>query len=151
MISLKVDGFEGVIATLTKLSQAIDPVGILDEAGAVILNRIRTRFLAEEGPDGPWIPSAAGIKRKGGGYTYKAGRRYSGTGTLFESGILFHSIQLHTVGPESRAISSDVPYGVFHQYGTARLPARPFLGFNGEDGEVATRVVLRRVKEALGG
>ncbi len=121
---------------------------IVDEASAILLNRIRTRFLAEEGPDGKWVPSKAGMKRKAGGYTYRAGRKYTGTGTLFETGTLFHSIQLYRIGEGARAIRTDVPYAQYQQNGAT---PRVFLGFNDEDLSIATGLVLRRVKEALNG
>ena len=140
MISASVVGLEALREKLDKLIKAQDTTEILDESQAILLNRIRTRFLAETDPDGvPWPPSKAGVKRRSKG----------GTGTLFRTGKLFHSIQAHTVGPQERAISTDVPYGLFHQFGTATLPKRAFLGFSEEDLSVVEARVVQRVMEAL--
>ena len=108
---------------------------MLDAAGAMLLNRTRQRYLAELNPDKvPWLPSKAGLKR----------RLMGGTGTLFKTGRLFHSIQLHKVSNNERSISTDVPYAKFHQWGI-----RKFLGFNNEDQHMFTRVVETMLARAL--
>jgi phage virion morphogenesis protein len=129
-------------AILAKLYGLLgDPTPILDEASAVILARMRRNFLQEQGPDGlHWIPSQAALDRK------KSGK---GGGTLFDTGRLFRSIQLHSINPTERAISTDVPYGGFHQYGTVKLPKRTFLGFNEEDAQVAQGVALKLFTQAV--
>lgn len=143
--SVQSTALEGV---LKGLMAALDPTEILDEAQAVLLNRIRTRFLSGIGPDGPWVPSKAGMKRKGGGYTYRGGKKYTATGTLFETGTLFHSIQAHTGGGDSLVISSDVPHGRYHQFGSGD-GKRVFLGFNDEDIDLVVRLIRNRIGKAL--
>lgn len=131
---------EEVDDLLKKVEEATDRTKILDEAGAFLLNRIRTRFLAEEDPDNKkWIPSRAAIRRRARG----------GTGTLFDTGRLFRSIQLSANGPNERQIGTDVPYAWRHQYGGRRNPQRKFLGFNQEDAELIEKLVIKRVKKAL--
>jgi phage virion morphogenesis protein len=126
--------------TVDKLGMILNSVEILDEAGAVLLNRIRTRFLAETAPDGTkWPESEAARKRRAKG----------GTGTLFNTGRLFHSIQLSGDGEYERRIGTDVTYGVYHNLGTGRLPQRVFLGFSPSDEAVALNLVVKRVKEAF--
>jgi phage gpG-like protein len=113
----------------------------ISESTAIILNRIRQRFLAQVSPDlEPWEPSFAAFKRS-----------FSGRdgGTLFDTGTLFHSIQLYSVSPLEQAIGTDVPYGKFHQFGTSKLPVREFLGFNPEDEKIALNVMLRKIKELV--
>ena len=136
-LSIDIRGPAELEATLDSLSSALKVRDILDESAAVLLNRIRDRFLDETDPDGNrWIPSRASMMRSGGG-------------TLFDTGRLFHSIQLYADGEDSRAIGTDVPYGVFHQFGTARLPKRQFLGFNDEDATVVEQLIIKRVLEAF--
>lgn len=126
---------------LKKILQALDSTVMLDEAGALLLNRIRTRFLAETDPFGvKWIPSQAAIRR----------RKKKGTGTLFRSGRLFHSIQLAGSGPNERVIKTDVPYGKHHQFGTPKLPVRMFLGFNDPDARAVERLLQLRLNKILG-
>lgn len=128
--------------TLKKVLAALDPERMLDEAGALLLNRIRRRFLRETDPFGQkWIPSQAALRR----------RRSGGTGTLFRTGRLFHSIQLSGDGPNQRAIGSDVWYGKHHQFGTPKLPVRMFLGFNDDDADAVEKLLKKRIEESLGG
>lgn len=148
MISYSISGLDELELKLQAVNQAINTDVMVDEAAAIMLNRLRARFLAEEGPDGKWEPSEAGVKRKAGGFTYRNGRRYSATGTLFESGTLFHSIQLYRVGAGERSIRTDVPHAKYQQHGQ---PPRVFLGFNEDDVNTASLLILKRVKEAING
>jgi len=137
MIELKLEGtFERLIRRFEKVKEGLDTEAILDEAGALLLNRIRTSFLAEKDPDEkPWLPSAAAIRR----------RALGGTGTLFDTGRLFRSIQLASRGVEQRVIATDVPYGKFHQFGVpGKLPIRLFLGFGEKDEELVQRLLDKR-------
>ncbi len=135
MISVKVDSKQAeelLTEALKNVGDNLDTNRILDKAGASLLHRIRTRFLAELDPDNvPWIPSKAGLRRRARG----------STGTLFKTGNLFHSIQLHTVGDLERKISTDVWYARHHQDGTGGHLMRKFLGFNDEDQTVFTAIV----------
>ena len=150
MLSFTLTGVPELIAKFSGLRQAVDPADILDEAQAILLNRIRTRFLSEKDPDLiPWPPSAAALKRKSGGYTTRGGKKYFGTGTLFETGTLFHSIQAYRIDPNTRGIGTDVPYAKYHQFGTKLLPPRVFLGFNSDDLLIMEKRVLQRITEAL--
>ena len=141
MLKLNLDGSTDALEKILKeLSKAFDTTAILDEAGAVLLNRIRTRFLAEEDPDNvKWIPSKAAIKRRAKG----------GTGTLFKTGRLFRSIQLAGTGPNQREINTDVPYASKHQLGLDGLPKRVFLGFNENDAHIIERLLKIRAKRIL--
>lgn len=117
---------------------------ILDEAGAFLLNRIRTRFLAEVDPENnPWEQSHAAKIRRAGGYTWSNGGKWTGTGTLFASGRLFHSIQVglegHTdEGGGERVIATDVPYAPF-------LGKWPFMGVNDDDMGTLTSLLQLRL------
>lgn len=124
---------------LQQLLKVLQPEKMLDEAGALLLNRMRRRFLAETDPFGnKWIPSQSSIRR----------RKRGGTGTLFATGRLFHSIQLAGTGPNQRFIGSDVMYGKHHQYGTPKLPVRMFLGFNDADATAVEALLRRRLQAA---
>lgn len=141
MLQVKLSGDRQTKLFFDKLAKALDPVEILDEAGAVLLNRIRTRFLSQLDPDNQkWPISFAAILRA------RTGR---GGGTLFDTGTLFHSIQLFADGPNQRSIGTDVSYGVKHQLGLEGLPQRKFLGFSEEDQFVANQLVLKRLHSAL--
>ena len=136
MLSVEILGLPALIDKLNRLDASLDVEDILDESEALLLNRIRTRFLTQEDPDGnTWKPSQRAL--------------ITGGKTLFKTGTLFHSIQAHTTAPNERTISTDVFYGPFHQFGTKRMVRRAFLGFNDEDLYLAERRVLQRVMEAI--
>jgi phage virion morphogenesis protein len=111
----------------------------ISQSTAILLNRIRERFLAQTDPDGvAWVPSKAALLRE---------KQNRGGGTLYDTGNLFHSIQLYSVSPLEQAIGTDVPYGQYHQFGTQRLPVREFLGFSKDDEELVLAVMVRKIKE----
>lgn len=131
------------LTALTQLHAALERAQqeALDQAGAAILARLRETFLAEEDPTGsPWTPSLAGTIRK----------RKGGSGTLFDTGTLFHSIQLIDGDPAERIIGTDVPYAIFLQEGTRFMPPRTILDFTDEHIAIATDIFNARIAEALG-
>jgi len=113
---------------------------VLDSAVAVILNRVRTRFLAETDPDGKkWIPSKAGLQRRATG----------GSGTLFDTGTLFHSIHAIRKSDYERIVTFDrsrAPYGEKHQLGKDGFPKRVFIGTNQDDADGVTKVLALALK-----
>lgn len=139
-ITIEVTGLNQVRDVMARILLASEPSLILDQAAALQLNRIRTRFLAEEDPDGqPWVPSVSGAKRKAAGDGM----------TLFDTGNLFRSIHAFSNSPEERAIGTDVEYGRIHQFGLEGNVARPFLGFSPEDVNLIELLVTRRIQEAI--
>lgn len=136
ILTVSIDNIDSLQSTLSKVSQALDVTEVLDEAEALLLNRIRDRFLHQvDSNNVPWKPSKRVIK--------------VGGSTLFLSGTLFHSIQAFTKGPDYRSIGTDVSYGKYHQYGMGSNPTREFLGVNGEDANLIEKRILQRVMEAL--
>lgn len=134
--------------TVQILRKETDPLKVLDEAGAILLNRIRQRFLTETDPEGKkWKPSAAGRRRRAKG----------GTGTLFDTGRLYRSIQLSPIkngsfngGEMAQAtVYTDVEYAKHHQFGTRRLPIRRFLGVNQKDMDIYGKYLAARLSAAL--
>jgi phage gpG-like protein len=139
MLTVEVEGLEGLTDKLNKVFEALNVTSILDEAEAMLLNRIRARFLRMVDPDEvPWIPSQRYLKPV-----------HKGAGTLFLSGTLFHSIQEYAVGADYRSIGSDVPYGRYHQYGTLHIPKRVFLGVNQDDMMLVEKRILQRIAGAI--
>lgn len=126
---------ESLIQRLEVAKELADTDAILDESGAFILNRIRTRFLAEKDPDEvPWTPSQAAIKR----------RSMGGTGTLYDTGRLFRSIQLSSMaGENQRLISTDVSYAKY------LVDMWPFMGVNQKDADILEQLLQIRILEAI--
>lgn len=125
-----------------------DPEAVLDNAQAVMLNRIRTRFRKQTAPDGSkWPESEAARIRKSGGYTWSNGKKVTGGDTLFATGTLFHSIYAYKKGSGVRAITFDetkAPYGRDHQKGENGQVQRRFIGVGPTDASVVNQVIRRR-------
>lgn len=144
-IEVKAGSQEEIQQILNKVLEATDAKAILDESGAVLFNRLRTRFLQEKDPSGAkWPPSKAALRRKVNG---------RGGGTLFDTGRLYHSIQLFSTEGNSqsagRAIGTDVPYAGWVNYGTVKLPPRIFMDFAPEDLDLVEDLIIKRIEEAL--
>ncbi len=139
VIDINIDGITQTAERLGRIAEAIDPERILDESSAIILNRIRARFLRQESPDGAtWPVSQAALKRQ------KSGRD---GGTLFDSGGLFHSIDVATEGAGQREIGTNAPYARKHQEGDG-VEKREFLGFSQEDADVIEALIKARFEKA---
>lgn len=119
------------------LKAAPDIDDIAERAAAVVLNRIRTRFLAEQDPDEKaWVPSLSSKRRRASG----------GTGTLFATGTLFHSIGAVKTKRGERVVTFDqsqAPYGADHQLGKSGQVKRRFIGVNNDDAAIVTAVLKR--------
>jgi phage virion morphogenesis protein len=139
-LSITVSSLEEIVQKLNGPNMEEAVRESVTEATALLLNRTRKRFLDQVSPDGShWEPSYAAFKRSFMG---------RGGGALFDTGNLFHSIQLHSVSPTEGAISTDVPYAKYHQFGIGQ-EKREFLGFSAEDETLALNVFLKKIKEAL--
>jgi phage gpG-like protein len=144
-------GIEDLDKTLTSDSGRND---LVTEIAAALLARIRRRFLAEENPDGvKWEPSKRGQIRRAGGKTYRVvngvRKGYTGTGTLFETGALFQSLQLGRANNGEINIGTDVPYARDLQEGEGFLPERIFLGFGRDDLKFAENRISFSIEQAL--
>lgn len=140
-----------LVKSIDKLEKEFDTEALLDDAAAIILNRTRTRFRDMETPDGKrWPPSRAAQLRKVGKFTNSGeGRKVTGGQTLFASGRLFHSLAVFRRQKGERGLGTNVPYGVFHQRGTSRLPQREFLGFSKDDLRTVEDLIVTRITRAL--
>lgn len=138
-INFSVGGHEDVHDVLLKLGDALETKVILDESAALLLNRIRTRYLSEQAPDGTkWVQSMAARRRA------KASR---GGGTLYDTGRLYQSIQLANRPPDGRIIGTDVFYAGFVNYGTVKLPPRIFMGISDGDIDLIDRLIIKRIQK----
>lgn len=91
----------------------------LRKAGLYMERETKMNFARESGPDGAgWAPLAAStLAQKRGG------------GILKETGALSASIAM--IGPSGdqvKVASQGVPYGIYHQTGTSKMPQRKFIG-----------------------
>jgi phage virion morphogenesis protein len=146
LLTVTVQGQAGLLKAIEGMNEALDTRQILDEGAAVIYNRMRSRFLIQQAPDGTTWPVSRAAERRA-----RSGR---GGGTLFDTGRLFRSIQLFAESDTTRAIGTNVtspqgyPYAEKHQFGIG-FPQRQFLGFAEEDLQVMQKVITRRLIEGL--
>lgn len=147
---------------LIALDAAMDVDEIVQDAATIILNNTRNRFLLEQDPSGhKWPASQAAKDRRSALDKNQRG----GTGTLFDTGALWRSIQQpaqsgaqgNLFGDFAEAVitagalnSKGVEYGHFHQEGTKHLPQRRFMGVNKGDQELFEGRLLQRAAQALG-
>lgn len=91
----------------------------LRAAEGIVLRETQANFNAERSPEGSgWAAlSPVTIERKG--HARK----------LWETGALYSSITASNDGKSVTISSSDFK-AAFHQYGTSKMPARPFLGIS---------------------
>ena len=140
LISIGVSGVDSFKKFAKELSSILDNDRVADEAGAILLDRIRKRFLDETDPDGrKWPKSKAAQRRK---------RQGKGGGTLYDTGTLWRSIQLFSRGTGIRAIGTDVPYAKKHQYGLDGMEKRVFLGFSDDDVDLVEALIQKRIADA---
>jgi phage gpG-like protein len=141
VITLKVE-IQGSLDSLVNFEENLNAAVevALDKSAAAILNKLRASFLAETDPEGTaWVPSKAGARRRAKG----------GTGTLFDTGRLFRSIQLHKTDRGVREIGTDVSYGVKHQQGVDGQVKRVFLGITEAHSKLAHAIFLNEVKKLV--
>jgi len=143
MIEIQVQGQKQLEEKVKLLAGALDTTALLDQSAALLLNNIRRRFLQQVDSSGNrWEPSRASLIR--------AAKGRDG-GTLFDTGTMFHSIQVSAVGPTGRAIKTNVNYARKHNEGLLGNIRREFLAFGDRDVDLVKKLIVKRVVEALSG
>jgi len=144
LLQFGIRGADALEKAIKSLDAAMDTRQILDQGAAILFNRIRTRFLQEIDPEGvKWPPSKAALWRHA---------HDKGGGTLFDTGKLFHSLQLFAESPTSRSIGTNAtsdkgfPYPIVHQFGLGQV-RREFLGFGDADVKLMSEFVVKRIVE----
>lgn len=108
----------------------------LQAGGTVLARDARLSWKEPARRPGPWAPLAPStIKRKGHDKL------------LYDTGRLRDSITLGEVTPSSATVGTDAPYAPFHQFGTKKMAARPFIPA-GSDGQL-TAQAQAEIKAAM--
>lgn len=116
------------------LHQLLDTVGS-EVASQTVLRITQTK----SSPAGtPWRPWSARYART----------RHAGHSLLEDTGRLVDSIQ-HLVDGAAVVVGSNMVYAAAHQYGTPRIPARPYLGLSDRDREEIETLAARYLAEVL--
>lgn len=137
-ISISISSPDYDPAPLQKIIDGLTPDAVIDPVAAVMFNKVRTRFLAQQTPDGvDWEQSQAAMMEK--------------RQTLFDTGRLFRSIQLYREQEGQAAIGTDVPYAPDHNNGENGQKQREFLGFSEQDEQLAYLIVEAQLTLLMSG
>lgn len=155
-----VDGFEAVRSALGRLEKlSKQPDAIAKDFGIVIKRAIARAFSqsrapeivapveggkAEQAAGAQWAPLAESTLQR----RRKGKKKSNSVKILIDRGTMKMSIgQLIDNGAVT--VGSGIEYGPYHQGGTPRMPARPFVGYNNEDQQAMVKIVLRHIEEAV--
>ena len=122
-VTTRVDGMQAVRHRFNQIEKAPDAVikKVAVEEVAATQERIRNSKTDPEGR--PWTPWSMATMRQ----RQKEGN--AGQGLLYRTGSLLNSIQ-YRISNKTLTIFSNVGHGKFHQFGTSKMDARPFLGWS---------------------
>lgn len=119
-----------------KLAQVVDGREITRKVANVLLQEAEAAFNNEKSPEGEsWAKLNQDYKK----------RRYDKgyTGNILQvTGDLVKSLNID-YGDSFAVIGAAEPYEQYHQMGTNKMPARPFLGL-GDDGVAEIKAILHR-------
>ena len=114
----------------------------------------KTNFKDQHDPDGePWAP----LKRPRSRPRDRRARRSFDQQILRDTGLLMNSVagraafSIQNISPTRLEFGTGVFYGKFHQFGTVKMVARPFLGITDQTRERARRLIADHVTSLIGG
>ena len=127
----------GTSSALQKLiAKTKDFRSALDEAGLYMERETKLNFAREQSPEGDaW----AGLA--------ESTLRYKRTSSILrETGSLVASIAKSAASSTEVRITAGTAYGIFHQEGTSKMPARPFIGLSDKHRQEITRIFERHLE-----
>lgn len=148
-ISLDSIATQSAIAELT--SKLGDLTPIFASIGEYMLGEVRDRFDSETAPNGAkWAPLAMSTienkqRRQKSGTTRNGKSRVRSNAepnAILKDTFLLRDTMTYNSSAFSVAIGTPLVYGVYHQYGTARMPKREFLGYNDADLDEIEEIVI---------
>lgn len=134
---------DGLLKVFDQL-QAPDAMRQIEEMAAGEMGR---NFLGSHAPDGAAFAPLASPRPAG---------RNPGTRPLIDTGELLASVISEGPGHVSEVDGDSVKLGTtnwkagFHQYGTDRIPARPFIGVNETMADQAAQIVANDLFKQMG-
>lgn len=141
---LSVQALSGVLEKIIQGAAKTDQ--LIQIMGQQLVSDTKEGFFKEQDPDGiPWKP----LKRRKGKILQDTGALRTSVTSRGGKG------NIERKGPTFLEWGTNIEYAKYHQGGTSRIPARPFLGIGEELGEklemIAADWVEEQVKRALGG
>jgi phage gpG-like protein len=122
-IIVQTEGFEKAYEVFNELEGPEWRAKLLNLIGLTVTAQSINHFSEQGGPHGPWEP------------TQRGGMMLVLTGAL--RGSITHAV----LSDDEVAIGTDIFYGVFHQFGTIKMPRREFLGFTDSDKDELSNVI----------
>lgn len=117
--------------------------GLTRKIANVLWEESEDAFDKEQSPEGTkWAALDEGYKKQ------RHGKGYTGP-ILQVSGDLVKSLNID-YGDNFAVIGAAEPYGQYHQMGTNKMPARPFIGIGDEGIEEIKAILNRELREIFG-
>lgn len=134
--TLKTDNLERLIGKLE------NPSPFLKEVAALLKARTVDRIITTKtDPDGKaWVQWAVSTARA------RAKRGTASRGLLYDGGRLVQGITAKVQGNQAIVGVKDVPYAIFLQQGTNKMPARRFLGIGQQDQAEIRPILLKYLR-----
>lgn len=101
-----------------RLARISDARPVLEAAGAALASVATRSFRDAALRPAEWPPLAASTLRR---------KQRHGGQPLIDRGALFRSVLAQDPGRDSVEVGTDREYSIYHQFGTGRMPARPFF------------------------
>lgn len=139
MIQIDVDADDALKRLLNIVDGLEQARPLYKTLGETLTNLHQDRFDAQISPTGQaWAPlSPKTAKRK------QFGR------ILYRSGVLRNTLRYNASSREVR-FGTDRKYGIYHQFGTRHMPARPWLGVSQSDEKVLMQKTTDYIRRIIG-
>lgn len=139
-ITVDLSGLDTLRERVAALASA-DLHDLLDAIGTELVDVTVERFTTKTAPNGaPWRPWSPRYART----------RHAGHSLLVSDSHLIRSIQ-QLVSGGTVAVGSNLVYAAAHQFGTPRIPARPYLGLSEDDRQRIEDIAVQFLDDVLGG
>lgn len=124
-VTVRADGVQELRRRISHVKDA--PKEAMKQMGEKAVRDTQTRIRSTKvSPDGqPWQPWSMATQRQ-------YARRGHGGSLLFHTGALNNSIQ-YRLSEHTLTVYSNVGYAKYLQFGTSKMPARPFMGWTQQD------------------
>ncbi|MDD4059173.1 MAG: phage virion morphogenesis protein [Kiritimatiellae bacterium] len=149
--SFQVDGGEKLARAIRALGSAEAMARVARVAGEELAIMAAEAFHSERVRPAEWPPlsrrTEAGMSK-----ARKRGAKKRGSARpLVDTGTLMRSFEVGAADGDGVTVKSTQDYAVYHQYGTRKMPARPFIPATGGFDEVAqpTDLARRRLETAM--
>lgn len=132
----------GVEDDLLRLAEATgDLRAAMREAGFYMKRETQLNFVRQSDPEGkPWAALKAGTLR-----------RKKTSAILRETGTLAAGIQMRSTTHQATVTSTaGSQYGIFHQKGTSKMVARPYIGIGDRHVPKIKTIIETHIQRALG-